>query len=263
MVTVTVDGGEGGGGVGGGSKGPAEMAASASAGAASASTTTTTTRMASFDAARTLVLDDPPEVDDVRKPAWYLRTCFGTDAAVPGCFKEPAADVSDGDGALTTPHRVRVSFRLDAAAAEVPVGKPVRVAAERRWAVEGGFQAPAQAHGAVFASGKTMRTGLDARTVAARTAAKCFADVPLEFEDRGEGEGGPAEGEGERGDVVQRLALAGGVEVRVFGPGAGVDGGCAVEVGLRTGGGGGTDGGERCVRREFDADGGLREVRML
>ena len=181
------------------------------------------TLVAAFDDALVLALDDAPVRDNPSKSAWYLRTCFGTDGPVPGSFKQPSADVPDGANALSTPYRVRVSFRVDAVACELAVGKPVRVAAERRWSVGGGFGAPArgvsqwfgaQAHGA-GTSGKTLRTGLDARTIAARTATKCFADVAVGGgEERGEDTRGAGE-TSRLGDVTQHFSLAGGVEVRV------------------------------------------------
>ena len=222
------------------------------------------THATGFDADQlALALDDPPVADAPGKSRWYLRTCFGTDGPIAGCFKQPAADVPDGSGALETPYRVRVSFRFDAAAGEVPVGKPLRVAAERRWAIDGGFKAPAQGVSQASSSGngkgKTMRTGLDARTIAARTATRCFANVPFEEGDEAEAQTEVETGVGsvKRENLTQQFVLAGGVEVRVFSSGLGTMDGCVVEVRLRDNGKGG---GERCIRREFDINGELRSV---
>ena len=103
--------------------------------------------------------------------------------------------------------------------------------------------------------------GLDASTVATRTSAKCFADVPATSMMPPDAEEGSAQ-------PLPLLRLPAGVTVRLFGEDD--EGLTAVEVALRTGpssASGGADGDsggerchERCVRREFDVNGRLVAV---
>eukprot|EP00746_Dinoflagellata_sp_MGD_P129401 gnl/MRDRNA2_/MRDRNA2_63581_c0_seq1.p1 gnl/MRDRNA2_/MRDRNA2_63581_c0~~gnl/MRDRNA2_/MRDRNA2_63581_c0_seq1.p1 ORF type:complete len:195 (+),score=31.26 gnl/MRDRNA2_/MRDRNA2_63581_c0_seq1:38-622(+) len=177
--------------------------------------------------ASTFALDDPPEANNPRRKAWYLRSWFYSNAS-----------------------RVRVSLRFDPLTRRLASSKAIRVAVERRWAPTGTLDSQLQ----LRKMGGSYRTGLDEVFITEVVRAPCFASSTRS-----------TVGDGKQAELLKgdgTIDLPAAVRVRVVQDKAAAAG-CSLEVSAQPKD---LDEGARprvIVRRDFDSDGNLVATSVL